>query len=1410
LCSWNPKNYWKFAVKFTPMAVGIKLRKYWLACAFALVNGIALCQPAELPNQNIFFEQLPDELGLSQSSINCVLQDSQGFLWIGTWSGLIRYDGYSTTIFHSDDGPDKIKSNKITTIYEDKHGFIWVGTQMGGLFRFNTNTNKFEHFNHTSDKRSLSDNTVYSIQEDKDGVLWVGTENGLNAWQEHSQSFQKFYSKPGDPAFLQQNSIIDLFLSNSGNLWIGTAYGIHLLKSKPVGDSVVYSFEGFLYTVEPTDGLHQHVYQISETIDSNGNSSIWFTTQKGLKRLKDGKIENFLANGKTSGFNLFRTVMAVPGKQPFLVVGSEMGLSFFDPEQNKFTRFIGDFNQETNLSHSAITSLFLDRAGVFWVGTKKGLNKFDTYSKNFESHETKTFDPTRSIITGLRNARGGGYWVSTIGGGLFKFDASKKAQEKIFQRYYISDKSDFKDFIQTLYTDTRGNVWVGTAGAGVYRFSELELNSGTSISRFDHYYQNSIPSLSQNYVMSIVEDYHGDIWIGTWNGGLNRISPDGTLRQFSNPLLLNVPLVVMHADHSGVLWVGTRGNGLYQVKMNGSDLTIRHFFDDDKPNSITNNFINSIYEDHAGGLWIGTEGGLNTFDRRLEVFNTHSLVNEQANGEIVSMLEDNVGKLWLAHWDGITVFDPANPSLAITYDKHDRIQGGFFYNNVCFKDKSGFLLFGGSNGFNIIDPSKVISNPKKASVVMGNFQIFNKPVLFGEEVNGRVVLNKPLHEMKEVTLKHFENSVSMEFTSLDFAAPEKIQYAYMLEGFDKTWNYTSSARRYANYTNLNSGEYFFKVKATNIDGEWGTEVSQLKLIVRLPWWKTSWAILIYFIAGAFLLHFFRRLILHRTNLMHDLKVERLQRDSMEKLNLAKLQFFTNISHEFRTPLTLILGPVQTLLESGEGGKFIRDQVLSINNNAQRLLRLVNQLLDFRKSESGNLKLEVAEGNLARFAKEIKLSFDGLAAQLKIDFTFQSTSNIVQAWFDRDQFEKILFNLLSNAFKHTPEGGKISIQIQEEKEAIVILVEDSGKGVKQEHFESIFQTFFSYDDGNYQPGTGIGLALTKSLVDAHHGKIEVESKENIFSRFKITLPKGNAHFNQSELVQNPDELKESYQSLSPEIANVALDAHDPGFNQSEDLSKLLVIEDNAEVRSYIKSIFVGSYIVFEAENGKEGLELAFEEMPDLIISDVMMPVMDGITLCKELKTSVKTSHIPVILLTARTSLIFKVEGLETGADDYVSKPFSPKVLQLKVRNLIRTRDSLHKMFNGSEPINIEPKRVTLTSTDEIFIQQLLESIEQNMNNPDYSVETLGTQVGMSKTQLYRKLKALTGQSANEFIRTIRLKRAAQLLEQNQLTIAEVTYEVGFSDLQYFRECFKKQFGQTPSEYSQRTADERVTR
>lgn len=1367
-----------------------------------LVTLLPLCsqaQPTELREKKIVFDQLLEELSLSQSSINCILQDTEGYLWVGTWSGLIRYDGYTTTVFHSENQPGKLQSNKILTLYEDKSGFLWIGTHMGGLFRYNKNNNTFEKFsNDENDPRSLSNNNVRAVQEDAAGNLWVGTEKGINILRSDRTGFLRVTTQTAPT--LTHDFITDIHLSANNEMWISTEYGLNKLQNT----KEPYEFKNYIYDTDVINkDLHNQIYSIASLPTEHG-ASIWLTTKKGLKALINGNLTNYIIPGKPASHSIFNTLLVMPGEQPYLITGSESGISFFDVASMQFDEHIHSADQTMNLSHGSITSLYLDRGGVLWVGTKKGINKFDSYTKEFESFKVSQFDKTKSIITGVQIAATEGYWISTIGGGLFKFDGNNT-----FKKYKFACKEEntFTEFVQALYSDEKGNVWIGTAGAGVYHFNEHQLAS-SEITSYNHYSPQTNKEFPDNYIMSITSDGRENVLIGTWNAGLYKILQHGDVLKYEDPRLATAPIVVLYVDRSGTIWAGTRGNGFYSIKEDGKDLIVEHY-KRSETNSINDNFVNCIYEDHAGILWLATDGGLSSFDRRRNIFENYAIEGGPSNKVIVSILEDNQGKLWLAHWNGLTVIDPSDPTWTRNYDRNDHIMGGFFYSNVCVKGREGQLLFAGSEGFNRIDAKKIIQRPENSPLAITHFELFGKSVAHGENINDRVLLSQPLRNNSEIELKHFENSVAFEFASLDFAAPAKIRYAYMLEGFNDTWSYTNSDRRFANYTNLNPGTYVFKVKASGIDGVWQEKFSQLKIVILPPWWKTHWAVVLYALLGIAVLYVFRKFILLRANLLHDIKVERLQRENMEKLNKTKLDFFTNISHEFRTPLTLILGPVQSLLESGEYSKYVRNHLLSISNNSQRLLRLVNQLLDFRKVESGNIDLKVSEGNMVRFVREIKLLFDSLAEQLRIRFSMEVSHEVIKVWFDRDQFEKILFNLLSNAFKNTHEDGSIRILIEDVGDKVKIIVEDTGHGIRQEHFDQIFQTFFSYDEDKHHTGTGIGLALSKSLIDMHRGEIEVESKEHVFTRFTITLQKGNAHFSNEEIVHTSDDLEsmDHYPSLfEHDLEPIEYSEEKSADSSSLTLPRMLIVEDTVAVRAYIRSIFNNSFTIIEAAQGEEGWDMAVEHVPDIIISDVMMPVMDGITLCKKVKSDKRTSHIPLILLTARTSLIFKVEGLETGADEYLTKPFNPKVLELKVRNLLRLRARMHEVFTDNTVLSIEPKMVTLNSADELFVHQVVESVENNISRSEYSIEELCRDVAMSRMQLYRKLKALTGLSANEFIRTMRLKRAAQLLEQNQLTIAEVTYEVGFTDLPYFRECFKKMFGVTPSEYAKRPSHE----
>lgn len=1367
--------------------------RYPLLIFFLLFVLSLKAQPDLLLEKNIIFEGLPKELGLSQRSINCIFQDSEGFIWLGTWSGLIKYDGYTTKTYKASRKPGSLKSNKIMEIVEDNEGTMWVGTGIGGFYKYNRANDTFKQFKQREGENSVSNNSVWSILPEGKNTLWIGTEYGLNKFDTKTEVFTSYFKEPENINSLTHNFITDIFQDSAGTKWISTEFGLNKMIEKQ--SSV--SFQPFTYNEDSNNShLHNYIYKITGTGDA-----IWMATKLGLKKLENSVWKNFTWEGKSASFSFFRELYSFNIENPVMLLGSALGLNIFDLQKEKFVRFLGNYDPQVNLTHNTVTSIFLDQSDLLWVGTQKGLNKFDTYDKGFMLYPTAKLNTTNSIISGVTGDDSENYWISTLGGGLYR--AEKKDQSFQFERYRLETDRlvDFTDFVQTLQVDKEKQLWMGTAGDGLFRIPYDKVSKANVFSSYTNFSPTAEASrkLSDNYVMSIEVGHNGVVWVGTWSGGLNKIESD-SVTQYLDRQLTTAPIVTLFQDSFGTLWIGTRGNGLIKAQFDGiknPDLK-KYCFQNDS-SSISNDFINVIMEDHSGNLWIGSEGGLELYDRTKGAFTKYPINKLRESEIVVGILEDSSGRLWISHNNGISVIKPFDPDFETqNYDRSDRIQGGFFYNNTAYKTNEGNLLFGGADGLNFIRP-EIIKNPNAPEVLLKDMEIFNEPILPGVAYGGHVVLSSSLNKDGEIKLNYDQNSISFDLVATDYSSPKKNKFQFKLEGFDKDWRLTNSDQRFINYTNLPDGDYFLKVKASNNEGVWGEE-KQLHITIYPPWWRSSWAILVYTIVMIAILFAFRALILMRANFVNNLKLERLEKQSLEQLNKAKLQFFTNISHEFRTPLTLIAGPLQKILDSGEMNKYIRENLVVVHQNTQRLLRLVGQLLDFRKADAGNLRLQVAEGNIVKFLKEIELSFSGLAEEKQINLKFQSTSNIVNLWYDRDQMEKVFFNLLSNAFKHTPLEGTITIAVIESNEDIKIHIEDSGSGINLKDFDRIFERFFSLDDD--QHGTGIGLALAKSIVELHKGIISVESKANEFTRFTIALKKGHSQFKESEILHDfkDSEVIDRYTELA-DFASESFSENkkEPTPKELENWFKLLIVEDNNDVRSYIKSLFNDKYIILEANNGASGVEIAETEIPDLIISDVMMPGMDGITLCKTIRKNIRTCHIPIILLTARTSLIFNVEGLESGADDYVTKPFNPKLLELKVHNIIKAREMLKKEFGDKNILNIEPKRVTLTSRDEQFITQALENIEENMSNSEYSVEDLGRATSMSRMQLYRKLKALTGQSANEFIRAIRLKRAAQLIEQNELTIAEVTYEVGFSDLPYFRNCFKKLFGVNPSEY-----------
>ncbi|MEL6535919.1 MAG: two-component regulator propeller domain-containing protein [Bacteroidota bacterium] len=764
-------------------------------------------QPATLPQKEVRFDQLPAELNLGERTINCMLQDQAGHLWMGTWSGLIRYDGYEAILYQAT--PQQLKSNKITCLLEGADGHLWIGTRQAGLFRYHPVTNEFTQYGMGPEGQQLSNPNVWSLAWGKDSALWVGTEAGLNRMDLRTGDIEAYLAGPG-PDDLLNDYVRALHWDAQGDLWVGTEQGLHRLAQQ--GNSV--TFERYLYgDPQEISEPHNYIYQIGGDPESE---TLWFTTKAGLKRLQNDTLTIYVVNPALAAANHFRTLRFLSGPTPYILTGSETGLALYDPKAERFLRFWGDEANPSGLSHTTIMCVYIDQTEVLWVGTKKGLNRFDTYDKGFVQIPTATFDESASILTGITGGGTGDYWVSTLGGGLYRAAWQAEGERLEFSsKAWTQAAGDYIEYVQTLCLDPQGYLWVGTAGSGVLRVDPNHPANAQRFTRFDQYNRTSTPALSDDYVMALAPSSDGGMWVGTWSKGLNKIMPDGTLRAYTNEALTGAPLVTLYEDVHGTLWIGTRGQGLYRALPTAQgELRLTNYRTEaTQDGSLNNDFINAILEDRVGGFWVGTESGLSFFDRRQGRFSPMGLEGTRPIDMVVGMLEDDAGHLWLSHWEGLTQYEPLKDNTQpLHYDRGDRIQGGFFYNNVCYRDPHGRLLFGGANGLNVIHPNRMEYNPFPAQVSLQSVRVFDQPLTAIDSLG---------YLQGEVQLKHNQNSLSFEFAALHFAAPEKNQFAYRLVGYDDAWIYTDADRRFASYTNLSPAEYRFEVRASNNDGLWG-------------------------------------------------------------------------------------------------------------------------------------------------------------------------------------------------------------------------------------------------------------------------------------------------------------------------------------------------------------------------------------------------------------------------------------------------------------------------------------------------------------------------------------------------------------------------------------------------------------
>jgi ligand-binding sensor domain-containing protein/signal transduction histidine kinase/DNA-binding response OmpR family regulator len=1322
--------------------------------------------------QKLTFHHLSVEQGLSQNTVLTIAQDARGFMWMGTRYGLNRFDGHSFITYRNNPADsNSLSNNYINTLLCDSKKNLWIGTEKG-LNLFDPETNRFNHILLPFAGKKTP-GVISTIYEEKDGTLWVGAEGNLFKSLPGAMQFE-LVLPANNPDLFKGSSIKHIYRDAAGLLWIASTRGLVRLQKN--GND----YNGKIFSTEPGNASSlSDNYTTAITEDNQGN--LWIGSINGLNLFNKATetFSRFYA-GSPGGIinNNIRTLLI--DKDGQLWIGSQEGISVMNPTTKKCSSYQNDAEDEKSLSQNSVHSIFEDKNGSVWVGTFfGGVNVSYKYRTGFTvwRHSTASSGISNNVVSSIITDDKNNLWVGTEGGGLNYVDRTT-GNVKIYKHNPGNSSSLGSNLVKTLYIDRDKHLWVGTHGGGLNLFNAAAQSFQ---SFFIHETENS---RKQSEIVSIIEDSEHNFWIGKHPGlyvfhrkgiALTDASYQPYLQK-----LANASISYIIEDRKRNIWIGTL-NGLYRFNLNNKTLQTIEIA---TGNPVTN--INCLKEDSNGDIWIGLHyGGLAKYDTRTTTITHYGIKDGLYNDNVLGIVEDNDGQLWLSTGNGLVKFIPAEKSF-YTYTASDGLAGNEFNYNAFFKSSRGELFFGGINGLTSFTPSDITTNKEVAPLVFTGLKIFNNKVEINDDFD---ILKKDISYVDKLQFGYNQHTFTIEFALLNYIKSSKNKYAYKLEGASNEW--TEITQPFATFTNLAEGDYTLWVKGSNNDGVWGEPV-KMQINILPPFWKSWWAYLIYTILFAAVLFFIVRYFYLQALLARD-----------KELHQVKLNFFTNISHEIRTHLTLIMTPVERMEKEQVHNTVLTQQLGNIKNNAERLLKLVTELMDFRKAETNHLKLFVEKQDLISFLNPIYTSFEelSLAKNISISFVHNKPSTIL--YFDKEQMEKVVYNLLTNAFKFTPNGGKILLNVEEQEDVVLIQVIDNGRGIAPEYIDKLFTNFFQVNDHSKQnTGYGIGLALSKNITELHSGTLTVESKtennlENNRTCFTITLLKGSVHFVKEQLADQSTFANETNEDGEANV--VIVNSAESETSDIKTPPTVLIVEDNVELRSIIKEALQQHYKILEAENGVKGKEIATVEIPDLVVSDVMMPEMDGFELCKYLKTDQNTSHIPVILLTAKTSQSDHVSGLTKGADLYLTKPFSTQVLELSVRNLLQARETLAKKY--SKHVLLQPSNLIVTNTEEQFLHNLITIIEEHMDKPEFGVDMLASKAAMSQSVLYKKLKALTEMSVNDFIKSIRLKRAAQLLAQKKLSVYEVCYMVGFSDRKYFSKEFKKQFNLTPTEFMQ---------
>lgn len=1327
--------------------------------------------------------------GISQLSVMTIYQDSRGYLWFATKNGLNRFNGKEYKIYHREDGNEQsLSNNSVTSITEDQEGYLWVGTN-NGLNRIDLNTNEIKRYN--LETNGLVANSISTVYTDRSGCLWVGTWEGLNRYNREGDHFE--YIPIEDDT--ERAMIVTLLEDSSGRFWIGTRNKGLLLCDHQM--NLISQFTSESKNMPLNNNNITSIYE-------DDKKQIWVGCKNsGLNKinLRDNEVTSYTNLNSGLSNNSVRCIIEWQGK---LLIGTFDGIFDLDKATERIVKVAGYDDINKSLSHYSVYCFCVDRDKTLWVGTfAGGVNYLNKFTNRFVLHKPQEELNIRTGIYGaITYESPEDLWIATEGYGLLNYN--KRTNES---HYYLIDPSVRFAFntniIKSVFYED-GYVWCGTTKGEIYKFN-------IKTKKFSLYHQYPI----EYSIYSIIRDHNGVLWVGgaSTEFGLTCFVNDSLVTTFYNnvdePIYFsNVRCILEEED--GVFLLGSTAEGLLRFDTHKKQLTKYSNEASVEKYRIPNNYISAIVRTKSGEIWGSTYGGgIFQLDESKAIRRIMTVREGLLDNNICTLVESSDQRLWMSTVNGLIMFDPAKDEVR-NYHRHNGIDIREFtlHSGIALPD--GSLCFAGSNGFVTFHVEAMDKNNNIPPVVLEQLSVNNHPVEVGDE---SAILDKVLDGMETIRLAYNENNFSITYQALNYIYATQNQYAYKLEGYDTDWNYVGE-RNSAFYTNLSPGKYVFLVKASNNDGVWNEEGRSLIIIVQPPLWRTWYAYLFYVIALAAIIYGILYYVNIKRNLEAGLKMKQLEKQKQEEFHQAKIRLFTNFSHELRTPLMLIITPFEELVKRVDIPAELHDKLSIIYKNAQKLLLLVNQLMDLHKNQAGSMDLKVSEGDICEYIKEIYYAFNQIALTNEVKFTLNCTPKTINGWFDKSLLEKVVFNLLSNAFKYTASGESVLMEVSEvtlkeldpkrtdglykdeNSQYVILKVKDSGKGIEEGEADKIFTPFYQIPEtsGINLSGTGIGLSLVYMIVQLHRGVIYVDHTETKGACFVVILPVSRSAFSEEQIESR--EIDKIAEITNTEDISVSLPVTE---NKDQPKYKILLVEDDKDVRDYLKKSLEAEYIVIEAADGVRAYEKVVQDFPDLVLSDIMMPKRDGLELCTMIKNDIRIGHIPVILMTARSMVVHIKEGFQAGADDYIVKPFNMDVLQTRIRSLLASREQLKKLYGkrfSPDVMGIEVK-----SADERFSQKLFDVIEKNISNEKLDVELLCTEIGISRANLYRKLKSITELSPMELIRNKRLEMAAKLLKESEMNVSEIASHLGFNSHSYFSNSFKAFYGCTPTEFVQ---------